>query len=190
MILTLLLTQFTPSPTPWWSLTIGSEDDSLVKAEVSPFRVNIIVWGVPLESSILQYVTLSLSLMILATALAMLLGSIFIKKPWTNYLIDFAYLKPALSLLFFVGLLFTVLWYTGSTFQTDIPLMGDIHLPFLYEDTHIQLQTLLPVHTTVTWPLLLAIPTAILSILTKIYSNKLCHDMLTQEETHYAHEEV
>jgi hypothetical protein len=182
MLFLLFFTQFTHQPTPWWSLTIGSEDGSLVQAEVSPFLVNICLWGVPVESPLLRYVPLSLSFMILATIITMVLGSLFMEKPWATYLIDFAYLKPALALLFFGGILFAVLWYTGSIFQGDIPLMGDVNIPFLHEDDHILLQTLLPIHTTFSWPIIVAIPSVVLSITTKIYSDKRCQDMKTQEK--------
>jgi hypothetical protein len=190
MLITLLFNQFTHPPTSWWCLTVGSEDGYLVKADVSPFLIDVTIWGLQIDSPILRYGTLSISLMILATAITMMLGSIFLKKPWAKYLIDFAYLKPALTLIFFIGLLFAISGFTGSSFQSEIPLTGDVEINFHYEDANIQLQTLLPVHTTFSWPFIFAITTAALSIATKIYHDKLCKDIQAQEESHQSHEDA
>ncbi len=152
----------------------------MVKADVSPFLIDVTIWGLQIDSPILRYGTLSISLMLIATAITMMLGSIFINKPWSKYLIDFAYLKPALTLLFFVGILLAVFGFAGPTFKSDISLIGDVDINFLYEDADILIQTFIPIHTTFSLTFIFALATATLSISTKIYHNKLCKDIKTQ----------
>lgn len=153
---------------PWWQLTVG---DDLLTVNVSPVNMNMGFLGTLFTIPFIWALTLVGLLSLLASAIAMLIYSIFPRKSYSMHLLGFGYKKPLYAVLFFIiGLVVTTI-ICQAVLSLNIPLMGSttstLPIPFA---SGITLTVLLSAGFQ--WSFLLAIVAATLCIAARIYHGK------------------
>ena len=113
---------------PWWQIVIG---ENLLAVKASPVNSNFGFMETNFTAPLLWALNLTVVLVLLAAAVAMIIYAFVAAKPYSKDLLDFAYRKPLYMVIFFIaGLMGTVL-VLQAAIQLDIPIMGtsNITLP-------------------------------------------------------------
>jgi len=107
-------------------------------------------------------------LMLATCAVVMFLYSVMARRSFSRYLLGFAYKKPLLLLGFFAVMLVVSTLYVEAFFGVYVPLMGTVNVLFSEGGTTAKV----PVSTSFTWVFWLAVATAVLAMVAKIYDLK------------------
>ncbi len=153
---------------PWWQLTVG---DDLLTINASPVNMNLGFMDTSLTIPFIWALTLVGILSLLASAIAMLIYSIFPRKSYSMHLLGFGYKKPLYTVLFFVIGLVAATMICQAVLSFNIPLMGSttntLPIPFA---SGITLTVLLSAGFQ--WSFWLAIVAAGLCLAARIYHKK------------------
>lgn len=153
---------------PWWQLTVG---DNLITINASPVNMNMGFLGTLFTIPFIWALTLVGILSLLASAIAMLIYSIFPRKSFSMHLLGFGYKKPLYAVLFFIIGLVATTMICQAVLNFTIPLMGSatstLPIPFASGITLIVLLS-----AGFQWSFWLAVVAAALCIAARIYHGK------------------
>jgi hypothetical protein len=153
---------------PWWQLTVG---DDLLTLNISPVNMNMGFLGTSLTVPFIWALIIVGVLGLLASAIAMLIYSLFPRKPYSMHLMGFGYKKPLYAVLFFVIGLVATTMICQAILDFNIPLMGSttstLPLPFA---SGITMNVLLSAGFQ--WSFWLAVVAAALCIAARLYHKK------------------
>ncbi|MDR2700327.1 MAG: hypothetical protein LBC12_05935 [Nitrososphaerota archaeon] len=152
---------------PWWQLTIGDA----VKINVSPMNTNFGLLGTHFTIPLIYALNIGSILTFLCSGIIMLIYSIAPTKPYAKDLIDFAWKKPLYSVITSTTCLLLIILIIRHFFDMNLPIIGAaiVILPTQFTEG---VSIIVKVSAAFQWPLYLAITTAILCIIAKIYHNK------------------
>jgi hypothetical protein len=113
---------------PWWQLVIG---ENLLAVKASPVNSNFGFMETNFTAPLLWALNLTVVLVLLAAAVAMIIYAFVAAKPYSKDLLDFAYRKPLYMVIFFIAGLMGTILVLQAALQLDIPIMGtsNITLP-------------------------------------------------------------
>jgi len=154
------------STAPWWQLAIG---DGVGQAQISPLDYKANLAGASIEIPIVWFLNLIGKLTLATCMVAMFIYSVSTQKPFSKKLLGFAYRKPVLILLIFMVILVVSAYMTGIFLGVNVPLTGTTTLSLSVGGDVANL----PISTSFTWVFWLAVATALLAVVTKIYDWKL-----------------
>ena len=160
-----LLLYVTLSGKPWWTLIGGSMEEPTFLAEVSPFKVNIVILGKPVLIPILPYLNLAAMLSLLIASVGIIIGSLSASRDWSKPLIS---LKGLGMPLIFLVTIYLGLQAAQAYVGASIPLSGQFNLAYNipYGDAIIISHT--PSQSAITHEYWTALTTGILSLIAKI----------------------
>jgi uncharacterized integral membrane protein len=153
----------------WWQLAIGK---NLLTINVSPVNTNITLFGTQFSAPLIWAMNLTGSLTFLASGIIMLIYALIPAKPYSIDLLSFAYRKPLyIVILYLAGLL--VMTFAAQAFLGQgIPIIGSTNL-VLPSSMTMGANISVLVTSAFQWPFYLAIITAGLSIIARVYHIKL-----------------
>ncbi|MDR2707880.1 MAG: hypothetical protein LBB87_03960 [Nitrososphaerota archaeon] len=159
---------------PWWQLTIGAA----VKINVSPMYTNFGLLGTHFTIPLLYALNIGSILTFLCSGIIMLIYSLAPTKSYAKELIDFAWKKPLYSVITSTTCLSLIILIAQAILDMHIPLIGTslVTIPTQFTTEGVSITVLAT--SAFQWPLYLAITTAALCILARIY-----HKKLTQPKT-------
>ncbi|MCL1970137.1 MAG: hypothetical protein FWF66_01550 [Candidatus Bathyarchaeota archaeon] len=159
---------------PWWQLTIGDA----VKINVSPIYTNFGLLGTHFTIPLLYALNIGSILTFLCSGIIMLIYSLAPTKPYAKDLLDFAWKKPLYSVITSTTCLTLIILISQAFLDMHIPLIGTslVTLPTQFTTENVSITVLAT--SAFQWPLYLAITTAALCILARIY-----HKKATQQKT-------
>jgi len=149
----------------WWCVLIG---DGVGQAEISPLDFRMSLVGVSVEVPIIRFLNVGSRLTFVACAVVMFVYSVMARRSFSRYLLGFAYKKPLLMLGFFAVMLVVSALYVEAFFGVYVPLMGTVNVLVSEGGTTAKV----PVSTSFTWVFWLAVATAVLALVAKIYDLK------------------
>ena len=149
----------------WWRVLIG---DGVGQAEISPLDFRMSLVGVSVEVPIIRFLNVGSRLILVACAVVMFVYSVMARRSFSGYLLGFAYKKPLLLLGFFAVTLVVSTLYVEAFFGVYVPLMGTVNVLVSEGGTTAKV----PVSTSFTWVFWLAVATAVLAMVAKIYDLK------------------
>jgi hypothetical protein len=153
---------------PWWQLTVG---DDLLTLNISPVNMNLGFLGTSLTVPFIWALIIVGILGLLASAIAMLIYSLFPRKSYSMHLLGFGYKKPLYAVLFFVIGLVATTMICQAVLDFNIPLMGSttntLPIPFA---SGITISVLLSAGFQ--WSFWLAVVAAGLCIAARLYHRK------------------
>lgn len=152
----------------WWKLSVG---DDLLTVNASPVNTSFNVLGTQLSSGVIWAVNITSILVFLSCGIIMLIYSIIPTKPYAKDLLGYAYRKPLYMVILYLAGLIVTMYATQAALGIGVPLAGSstITLPAsLTMGASISVM----VSSTFQWPFWLAIATAALSIMARIYHPK------------------
>jgi hypothetical protein len=154
---------------PWWQLVIGKDT---VKINVSPMNTNFGLLGTHFTIPLIYALNIGSILTFLCSGIIMLIYSISPNKPYAKELLDFSWKKPLYSVITSTLCLTLIILTAQAIFKMNIPLIGTalINLPTEFTEG-VNISVLATANFQ--WPLYLALTTAILCIIAKIYHKKL-----------------
>lgn len=147
---------------PWWRVTIG---DGMGQAEISPLDYKANLAGASIEVPIIWFLNIGSKLTMVSCAVAMFLYSVTTRKSFSRQLLGFAYKKPLLLLGLFAVTLVVSTMYVETFLGVYVPLMGTANVLFSAGGVTASV----PVSTSFTWVFWLAVATAVLALVAKIY---------------------
>ena len=161
---------------PWWQLIVGEE---AVKINVSPMNTNFGLLGIHFTIPLIYALNIGSILTFLCSGIIMLIYSINPTKHYAKTLLDFAWKKPLYSVITSTICLSLIILISRITFNMNIPLIGTaiIVLPTQFTGG-VDISVIAT--SAFQWPLYLAITTAILCILAKIYHKKTARQQTTK----------
>lgn len=112
---------------PWWAIVGGAVEEPTFAAEVSPFRVSILILGKPVEVAILPYLNLAATLTFLLASARVIAGSLLLRKGWSKPLVP---LTGLVMPIVFVPILWLGLRASEAYLRVVIPLIGEFNLLF------------------------------------------------------------
>jgi hypothetical protein len=154
---------------PWWQLTIG---DKLLQINASPMNTNLGLLDTNFTVPLLWAWNLVSALIFLAAGVIMLFYSIFPTKSYSKELLGFSYKKPLYILVsFFIGLV--VMIFIASAFGFNVPVVGtsNVALPSQFMPTGLSISAI--VSAGFQLPFYLAIVTAALCIIARLYHGRI-----------------
>ncbi len=165
----------------WWRAEVGNGAASL---SISPFNFDVNVVGVQIQSTLVYYILLFTRISFLIAGIFAILGSLFADRWWAGKLIKFGVMKPFWSVITLIvvlvaGTFFVNMALPGIVFGIvkELPSQISLRVPFLsgtsesvitVEDTTVRTTMSVGFQT----PFVLAIVTAALGILTRIYQRR------------------
>lgn len=161
-------------PEPWWQLTAGGGEGYAAIVNISPLNVDIRVLDLAITPPLTGYLCLAVFLTLTAASITMMAGSLLGGRRFSENLINFAYLKPVEIVIFFVLVLYATLnWYIKPQYGFGIPLIGGGSIAASYRYEAVLFQLLIPFHTSFSWMFYIAVVSAVLCLLAKIYHMRL-----------------
>ncbi len=154
---------------PWWRLTVGSE---FVQANWSPLNTNFDLGSKNFTVPLLMALNISSTLLLVTGSIAMLIYSLYPRKPYAKTLLEFAYRKPLYALVLFVIGLVAVVLLPKLLADVDIPLFGSVNMILPLSLTQGVL-TSIPVSAYFQWPFALAIVSVVLCIAARVYHKRI-----------------
>jgi hypothetical protein len=161
---TLLLLYTVSSNRPWWRMHGCIEDQCTFSANISPFAIAVEILGRPVNVPIIPYLTLAARLSILLAAIAILVGSVLVRKPWSKPMISMTGL--ALPVTFLLGL-FIGLKVAGSYLGIDLPLTGKFEMRYAVPYGGLSINVLTPAVASLTDDYWIALTAGAISALAK-----------------------
>ncbi len=154
---------------PWWQVTIG---ENLVQANVSPFNTRFNLFGTPLIIPLLFALNIVALLGFAAAGIIMLVYSAIPDRSYSQHLLGFAYKKPLLGLILFVAISFLLTVFIAELTGIYVPLYGSSVSTL--SERFSQGATISVVITSVfLWPFWLALVSAVLCILARMYHQRI-----------------
>ena len=162
---------------PWWQLTIGDA----VTINVSPMNTNFGLLGTSFVIPLIYALNIGSILTFLCSGILMLIYAVTPTKSYAKELLDFAWRKPLYSVITSTVCLSLIVIIARSIFDMNIPLIGTelVHLPAQFTEG-VTITVL--VTTAFQWPLYLAITTATLCIIAKVYDKKVIQRQITNHK--------
>jgi len=151
---------------PWWQLSIGQE---LASINLSPLNFNMDIFGTNITIPLLWFINLAFILSFIACAVALLIYSIFPNRGYSENLLNFAYKRPLVAILFFLIFLFAGIALIGFILRFNIPIIGSTITTMTMGNMSIKIS----ITTGFTWVFWLAIAAAALCIAAKVYHRKM-----------------
>lgn len=159
---------------PWWQLAIGQE---LVYVNLSPLNFNVNLFGTTILIPLLWFINLAFLLSFIACAVALLIYSIIPKRGYSESLLNFAYKRPLVALIFFLIFLFAGAALIGMFLKFSIPIMGSTTTFMSMGEMTIRL----PITAGFTWTFWLAVAAAVLCIAAKIYHRRIVPKKVSEQ---------
>jgi hypothetical protein len=154
---------------PWWQLTAGQGNTPFAQANVSPLNFGLSFLGTVIAIPLSWFLNLASILSLVASAIAILIYSFTPEKNYSKHLLGFAYKKPLITLILFVGSLIAVTTLAGMFLPFSLPVTGSTTASLDSEGISISI----PITTTFTWVFWLAIVAAALCIAARIYHKRI-----------------
>ena len=156
--------------TPWWQFKIG--DPPIVQADLSPLNTGFVGLGNSFTIPLIWALNIASLLSLSVGGAVLLVYSILPTKPYSKRLLHFAYNKPLFSLAFFVVSLIAMVFAVNGILGIEVPLMGSAAIKFpaaLTMGAAISVR----VSAEFLWPFWLAIATAVLCLVSRVYHRRL-----------------
>jgi hypothetical protein len=153
----------------WWQLSIGK---NLLTINVSPVNTNITLFGTQFSSPLFWAMNITGSLTFLASGIIMLIYALVTVKPYSKDLLSFAYRKPLYVVILYLAGLLVMTFVAQAFLGQGIPMTGSANLTLPSSMTNGANISIL-VTSAFQWPFYLAIITAGLSIIARVYHTKL-----------------
>lgn len=156
---------------PWWQLSIGKDFGQL---KISPLNFGATLLGLNMAIPIILVLNLTFMLLFIASAIAMILYSLFPGREYAKNLLGFAYKKPLIILILFVAVLFILFFITSSLVgifgSASIPIAGTTNVNFSPQEGIV---ITIPVTTGFTWNFWFAVMATALCVAARIYHSKI-----------------
>ena len=157
--------------TPWWQLTAG---ENIAQVNISPFTIGFSLFGTAFTIPLIGALNLASILSFAIAGIVMLIYSVIPTKPYSKYLLGFAYYKPLATLIFFVVVLFGLTAVMQALVNLNIPLAGTATSTLPTSMTPgITISVL--VSTGFLWPFWLAAVASGLCIAARLYHRKIAN---------------
>ena len=153
---------------PWWQLVVG---DGIMKINASPMNTNFGLFGTHFVIPLIYALNISSILTFACSGTIMLVYSLATTKPYAKELLKFSWKKPIYSVITNITCLTMIIILTNIITGIKIPLIGatTTTLPTQYTGNA---NIIVNLTSAFQWPFYLAIATAMLCILAKIYHDK------------------
>jgi hypothetical protein len=153
---------------PWWQVTIG---ENLVQANVSPFGTHFDLFGATFMIPLLWALNIVALLGFVAAGIIMLVYSVIPNRSYSLHLLGFAYKKPLFGVIFFVVTSFLLTVLIAELIGIYVPLSGSA-VSTLSERFSQSATISVVVTSAFLWPFWLAVMSAVLCILARIYHQR------------------
>jgi hypothetical protein len=154
---------------PWWQLVIGQ---NLLAVNASPVNTHFNLMGTALSSSLVWAMNLTGILTFLASGIILLIYGLIPTKPYSIDLLSFAYRKPLYTVLLYLVALIIMTVATQAILGKGLPINGTSTL-IVPSNLTMGITISVLVSSAFQWPFWLAIATAALCIVARIYHTKL-----------------
>jgi len=153
---------------PWWQLTVGED---LIQANWSPLNTNLNFAGDTFTVPLVWALNIASIILLLAGGIALLIYSLYPKKPYSKKLLGFGYRKPLYSLILFLFGLVFIIMIPKMAFGIDIPLIGSIRADVPQTFTQ-EISVSVLINASFQWTFVLAIAAVALCLAARLYHNK------------------
>ncbi len=107
----------------WWEMTVG-EGAGFLGVSALNYEVNIL--GTPVRAEILYFINMIAQLLFVESAITMFIYSLLPSRGFSENLMKFAYLKPMITLLFFIiSLLMLLIPLPATLLNKTLPIIGE-----------------------------------------------------------------
>ncbi|MGQ9552006.1 MAG: hypothetical protein ACUVUE_06215 [Candidatus Bathycorpusculaceae bacterium] len=151
---------------PWWQLSIA---EGLGKVDVSPLDINAQFLGLDVEIPILWYLTLSGKLIMLTAIVALFACSICPENKYAKNLLSYGYKRPLIMVTVLVVILIILTALVGLILPIKVPFLGTETTTLTFEGAKVSV----PIYASFTWVFWLAIITAALAVLARVYHRRI-----------------
>ncbi|MBS3815685.1 MAG: hypothetical protein KGY45_03885 [Hadesarchaea archaeon] len=181
---------------PWWRASVGTK---ALEIGISPFYYHVSILGQELSSTLVSYFILAAQLTLIIGGVLMILGSLAPEKWWSKKIVRFGAMKIFWFLIILLALLL-VGAYAMNNFLPGLAMNAtgtegvtldlqalDIQVPYITGTTTSTLQAsgitiAAPIHADLTPMFWLAVITAGLGIIIRIYHGRLTEEPETEEK--------
>jgi hypothetical protein len=175
---------------PWWTITVGQ---TLAKIGFSPVNLSTNILGYDVALPIIVTVSWMFMALLVSAGIVLVVYSIIPAKPYSKYLLGFAYKKPLGTLIAFLVLLL-LLTNLGTVFLVVIRSNGlsgaDLNVPLVGSKT-LQLPSSMSqssirgisVSAELGWTFWLAVVVAGLCVSARLYHKKLNRPAIVEKST-------
>jgi len=160
-----LLAYVTLSDKPWWILIGGAPENPAILIQLSPFAINMMAFGKPVQIPIITYLCLGTRLSLLVAAAMIVVGSIAARKTWSRHLMSLAGFTTPIMLIILIYIGIELL---KAKLGISIPIIGEtiVNHALSYSGKTINIQ--IPLSTKITYEYWIALAVGALTLIAKL----------------------